>query len=54
MLGSFIFIGWSALLHVVTILFIEKLGFLRVSPEEEFDGLDPSTLGCCAYEMIEL
>lgn len=53
MLGSFIFIGWSALLHVITLLFIEKIGLLRVSAEEEFEGLDVATIGNCAYEMVE-
>ncbi|CAD8127899.1 unnamed protein product [Paramecium sonneborni] len=54
MLGSFIYIGWSALIHLITLLFIEKIGFLRVTLEEENEGLDIATTGSCAYEMVEL
>lgn len=53
MLGSFIYIGWSALIHLITLLFIDKIGFLRVTLEEEYEGLDLATMGCCAYEMVE-
>ena len=49
MLGSFIYIGWSALIHLITLLFIEKIGFLRVTIEQEHEGLDLATIGSCAY-----
>lgn len=54
MLGSFIYIGWSALAHIVTLSVIGAIIDLRVSKEDEMEGLDLSTIGCVAYEKVEL
>jgi len=54
MLGSFIYIGWSALAHIVTLTVIGAVIDLRVSKEDEMEGLDLSTIGCVAYEKLEL
>lgn len=54
MLGSFIYIAWSALCHIVALSLISFIVDLRVSREEEMEGLDLATLGCVAYEKMEV
>lgn len=54
MLGSFIYIAWSALCHIVALTLISFIVDLRVSKEEEMEGLDLATMGCVAYEKVEV
>lgn len=53
MLGSFIFIGWSALCHIIALSIIGLLTNLRFSNEDEMEGLDLASMDCVAYEKIE-
>ena len=49
LIGSLAIIGWAVVTMAITFGILKAIGLLRVSPQEEVDGLDIHEHGMRAY-----